>query len=464
MPTDLATQDHATRAVAVADPETTAGALTHYLGTGDLSKLSDEQRAALYLDMCASLGLNPRTRPFDWIEFWDPETKSKKLTLYPNRSCAEQLRRQHQISVRIVTEEIVGKLFKVVAEGRRANGVTDTATAYVPLTDKDGNALVGTRLANAFMKGQTVAKRRLTFSMVGMFSPPDPEEMERARIVVVDGTGRVLDNPTPEQKALAADPRLARAIGAPMYEDADRTASPLAGTPEQQPQLERAPAPDRPRATFRCDKGKWSRHWAMTVKGTFLERPDERHRYIAVYTSSWPEGARTNSLSRFFDFATDTQARDLIENTRRFLNECARNGEGEAGADAGLTPEQARDEAVSQAGQDARPTGNDKVRDSAILTGADPGGGQDESMPPERPEPGEVYTGAEWAMFYVEWAGRLRRLDTAFRPEDPDKLTGAELERATLGVIGQVDDLESFAAMADDEDDEEPAEGARPAF
>lgn len=307
----------------IAEPEQTASALSHYLATGDLSKLSGEERAALYVDTCRSLGINARTRPFDWIEFYDPETKGKKLTLYPNRSCAEQLRRQHQISVRIVSEEIVGKLFKVVVEGRRPNGVTDTATSYVPLTDRDDRPLVGQRLANAFMKGQTTAKRRLTFSMVGMYSPPEIEDLQRARVVTVDGRGNILDHPTDEQRYLAENPGAAKALGEPIFEDLEIGESDLPSQEVRPDELER-PKREGLRPTFRSSDEtvkRWLGAWFATVKGLSLDSDEARARYVSDWTNEWPENKRTDSLRSFFARCTDAEASDFLAHVRALCDD-----------------------------------------------------------------------------------------------------------------------------------------------
>jgi hypothetical protein len=330
MSTDRADRGAEPGSIAVADPEQAATALQHVLGTGDLSRLSGEQKVALYLDLCGSLGLNPRTRPFDFVEFYDPETRGKKLTLYPNKSCAEQLRRQHQISVRIVSEDIVGKLFKVVAEGRKANGVVDTATAYVPLTDKDGQPLVGQRLANAFMKGQTVAKRRLTFSMVGMFAPPDLDELRRARVVTVDGSGQIVEHPTTEQRALAERPDMAAAIGEPTFESTGAVArSPLAGASGQQVRPEEISTPPRqagPRASFRPSEADVKRRlgaWFGAVKDSSLDDDVARHRFVEQWTATegWPEAKQTSSLRTFFSRASDDDAAQLLAHVRALVTD-----------------------------------------------------------------------------------------------------------------------------------------------
>jgi hypothetical protein len=110
--------------------------------------------------------------------------------------------------------------------------------------------------------------------MVGLASPPDPEEVRGARFVTVDGTGRVLDNPTQEQKALAENPAMARAIGEPVYEDAEGQEAPLAGTPDQRvtqadvtpPRPAQGPPPSFKNSDEQI--AEWRRTWFATVKGS----------------------------------------------------------------------------------------------------------------------------------------------------------------------------------------------------
>jgi hypothetical protein len=53
---------------------------------GDLSELNAAQRAEYYGAVCRSLGLNPLTKPFEYL------TLNGKLRLYALRDCADQLR------------------------------------------------------------------------------------------------------------------------------------------------------------------------------------------------------------------------------------------------------------------------------------------------------------------------------------------------------------------------------------
>jgi hypothetical protein len=162
------------------DREAAASALEHVLATGDLAQFAPKQRIAYYLHICHRLGIASESRPFDWL------TLDGKLVLYPNKSCTEQLRRQHQISVKLTRREIVGDLYVVEVEGSRPNGQTDFASKYVPLRDGRGNRLAGRDLANAFAKCETGAKRRLTLSMIGLAAVPDLDDVEKVRYVVVD--------------------------------------------------------------------------------------------------------------------------------------------------------------------------------------------------------------------------------------------------------------------------------------
>ncbi|EGN9052895.1 hypothetical protein ACSQBP_001820, partial [Campylobacter jejuni] len=53
---------------------------------GDLSKLSDVERASYVKNLCESLSLNMLTKPFEYIVL------NGKLTLYANKSATDQLR------------------------------------------------------------------------------------------------------------------------------------------------------------------------------------------------------------------------------------------------------------------------------------------------------------------------------------------------------------------------------------
>src|SRR5215510_5534668 len=124
---------------------------------GDLSGLTPQQRADYYGAVCRALGLNPLTKPFEYL------TLNGKLRLYALRDGADQLRRLHGISIHIVTRERLGDIYVVTARARDRQGCEDESTGAVALGSLKGDAL-----ANALMKAETKAKRRVTLSLAGL--------------------------------------------------------------------------------------------------------------------------------------------------------------------------------------------------------------------------------------------------------------------------------------------------------
>ena len=90
-------------------PAPSLGGAEAALIVGDLSKLSPEQRQAYYLRVCESLGLNPLTRPFEYL------TLNGRLILYARKDCTDQLRSLHDVSVSITARERQEDVFIVTA-------------------------------------------------------------------------------------------------------------------------------------------------------------------------------------------------------------------------------------------------------------------------------------------------------------------------------------------------------------
>lgn len=124
---------------------------------GDLSKLTPEERSRYYMEVCKSVGLNPLTRPMEYI------TLNGKLTLYARRDAADQLRKINNISVEIVERSVADDLFTVHVRAKDGNGRTDEDLGVVTIGNLKGEAR-----ANAILKAITKAKRRVTLSISGM--------------------------------------------------------------------------------------------------------------------------------------------------------------------------------------------------------------------------------------------------------------------------------------------------------
>jgi hypothetical protein len=124
---------------------------------GDLAGLNAAQRAEYYAAVCRSLGLNPLTKPFEYL------TLNGKLRLYALRDCADQLRRLHGISIYIANRERMSDIYVVTARAKDRQGREDESTGAVTVGNLKGDAL-----ANALMKAETKAKRRVTLSIAGL--------------------------------------------------------------------------------------------------------------------------------------------------------------------------------------------------------------------------------------------------------------------------------------------------------
>jgi hypothetical protein len=136
---------------------TPATLIENALVLGDLAQLSTEQRVVYYNRLCEGLGLNAMTKPFAYI------TLSGKLTLYATKDCTEQLRKLHGVSVTSCVGQLVDGVYVVTATGKDRQGREDSATGAVPIEGLKGEAK-----ANALMKAETKAKRRLTLSVCGL--------------------------------------------------------------------------------------------------------------------------------------------------------------------------------------------------------------------------------------------------------------------------------------------------------
>jgi hypothetical protein len=129
----------------------------------DLATLKPEERIAYYKAVCESAGLNPATKPLNFLLL------DGKLVLYAGREATDQLRKLHGISVLGLTKEIITgdsgdeKLLFVVVQIKDNQGREDVSTSAVAIGGLKGDAL-----ANAYMKAETKAKRRATLSICGL--------------------------------------------------------------------------------------------------------------------------------------------------------------------------------------------------------------------------------------------------------------------------------------------------------
>jgi hypothetical protein len=124
---------------------------------GNLEDLTPQQRIEHLAAVCASLGLNPLTRPFEYLKL------SGRLQLYAKRAATDQLRKLNGISVAIIAYDIDDGLLTVTARATDKTGRCDEDYGVVPF--KGGASEIA---ANAKMKAATKAKRRVTLAFSGL--------------------------------------------------------------------------------------------------------------------------------------------------------------------------------------------------------------------------------------------------------------------------------------------------------
>lgn len=134
-----------------------AAIIESVIAAGDLSKLSAAERTAYYMRVCESVGLNPLTRPLEYI------TLQGRLTLYARKDATDQLRALRGVSITRLERERIDDVYVVTAYAQTADGRTDSAIGAVSVGGLRGDAL-----ANAMMKCETKAKRRVTLSICGL--------------------------------------------------------------------------------------------------------------------------------------------------------------------------------------------------------------------------------------------------------------------------------------------------------
>lgn len=186
---------------ALAKPITVSEQIESVLIGGNLNSLTVEQRVEYYRALCRSLGLNPLTKPFDYLAL------NGKLVLYAKRDCTDQLRKIHHVSVTHLTSQTVDGMCIVRVEVKDREGRTDAAIGAVWV-----KALSGLDLANAIMKTETKAKRRATLSIcgLGMLDESELDTVENAHFLTPGG--RVMYEVEEQGSQEAADAVAARKI------------------------------------------------------------------------------------------------------------------------------------------------------------------------------------------------------------------------------------------------------------
>ena len=124
----------------------------------DLSGLSPVEKVQHIKNICDSLGLNPTTHPIALMKFQGKEIP------YVKKDGTEQLRKINRVSITgIESKMLTDGVYVVIANACTPDGRQDSSTGVISLA-----GLKGEGLANAMMKAETKAKRRVTLSICGL--------------------------------------------------------------------------------------------------------------------------------------------------------------------------------------------------------------------------------------------------------------------------------------------------------
>lgn len=181
------------------------GTIERVIATGDLAKLTAEERARYLFEVCRSLGLNPLTQPFQYLLL------NQKLVLYATRGATDQLRRIHHVSTTILSRETVGDVYVVTARATDRSGRSDESIGAVAIGGKRGDDL-----CNCLMKAESKAKRRATLALVGlgMLDESELETIPDARVLDPDAAPALEPPPGRSAKAQAVIDEMAAAVAA----------------------------------------------------------------------------------------------------------------------------------------------------------------------------------------------------------------------------------------------------------
>lgn len=170
-------------------------AMEQVLLNGDLAQLTPADRLNYYKSVCESLGLNPLTKPFEYIKL------NGRLTLYARKDATDQLRKRYGISIAKPDIQIIEDQILVTVCATDASGRTDSDLGVVSKKDMGGS------FANSLMKAITKAKRRVTLSIcgLGMLDETEIESIPSAQPFREPAGGPIeIKHSTPEQSQTPA--------------------------------------------------------------------------------------------------------------------------------------------------------------------------------------------------------------------------------------------------------------------
>lgn len=172
-----------TTALATTAPQIDPTLIERVLLHGDLRQLAPAQKVSYYHAVCHSVGLNPLTQPFAYLVL------NGKEILYAKREATEQLRQIHAVSIQIMAREVTEDCYIVTARATLPSGRQDENIGAVAIA-----GLKGESRANAMMKAETKAKRRVTLAICGLGM------LDETEVETIPGAYTVQPSARPEKR------------------------------------------------------------------------------------------------------------------------------------------------------------------------------------------------------------------------------------------------------------------------
>jgi hypothetical protein len=164
--------------IPMAQSAVSAVAIHQVITAGDLSVLSEEDRALYYLESCRDLGLNWRTTPFILAKM-----KTGGMQLYLTASGAEQLARNYRITVAITSRREERGAYLVEVTAILPDGRSFTKTGGKAIANAAGEAwvdLVKKAETQAFRRAVKAAASLATFDPDAKIVPIPQHELREA--------------------------------------------------------------------------------------------------------------------------------------------------------------------------------------------------------------------------------------------------------------------------------------------
>lgn len=161
--------------------------LENLLLKGDLEGMTPEGRVRYYQHRCYEIGLDPLSRPFDYIRVPTDIKGIFKTVLFLNSDGVDQMRRMRLVSSIITKEETESGVLKVYVRARQPiieNGVVIVWREVDDFGAVPVAGIGGLNLANAHMKCITKAHRRATMALLGLGEKDLPTRDDESSSVV----------------------------------------------------------------------------------------------------------------------------------------------------------------------------------------------------------------------------------------------------------------------------------------